>query len=268
MSDWGSESEDLFRAARRELSPRLGERDRVRAQLTLKLGAGAAAGAAALTATSFAGANAGSTTVAVANGASAVKGATVPLIAKIVGPLLVVGAVGTAAIAPRMVGAHPNTPPKPTSAVISPPTRPAQPVHVTTSVASPDDVLPAAVSLSVSDLPAAKPAATTRPSHAPREPKVASAAAGEAARDEEANLVAELDRALRSGDFTRALRLADEHERRFPDGMLVEERDGARVLARCSSSPNKAAADAFLQVHPRSPMRARVVAACNSSTER
>jgi hypothetical protein len=75
-----------------------------------------------------------------------------------------------------------------------------------------------------------------------------------------------MDAALRAGDGARALRLADDHERRFPDGLLVEEREGARVVARCSSAPSAAAADEFLRAHPRSPMRVRILSVCGTSS--
>jgi hypothetical protein len=81
---------------------------------------------------------------------------------------------------------------------------------------------------------------------------------------EEARLIGELDAALRSGDGMRALRLTDEHARRFPHGTLADERDGGRVLARCMSGSGASGADAFLAAHPRSPMRARIVSACGN----
>jgi hypothetical protein len=89
----------------------------------------------------------------------------------------------------------------------------------------------------------------------------------EAARDEEAALVAAIDAALRAGDVAGASRLADDHQRRFPAGLLVEEREGARVIARCTTSASAGAADAFLRAHPRSPMRSRILAACGTNTD-
>jgi hypothetical protein len=80
---------------------------------------------------------------------------------------------------------------------------------------------------------------------------------------EEALLVGEIDDALRSGDGGGALRLAAEHERRFPRGVLTQEREGARVVARCmNGAKGSSGAEAFLAAHPKSPMRARIVAAC------
>jgi rhodanese-related sulfurtransferase len=82
---------------------------------------------------------------------------------------------------------------------------------------------------------------------------------------EEASLVGAIDAALRGGDGAGALGLAAEHERRFPHGALAQEREGARVVARCMSGQRSAAAaSSFLAAHPRSPMRARIGAACGT----
>lgn len=82
---------------------------------------------------------------------------------------------------------------------------------------------------------------------------------------DEATLVAAIDAALRAGDTTRALELASAHERRFPHGLLSQEREGARIVARCmSGSGASAGADRFLSRYPTSPMRDRILAACGS----
>ncbi|RYZ03444.1 MAG: hypothetical protein EOO73_28010 [Myxococcales bacterium] len=81
----------------------------------------------------------------------------------------------------------------------------------------------------------------------------------------EVALIAELQRALRRGDASRALALADEHERRYPRGTLIQEREGARVIARCGAARPEARsalrAD-FQARYPGSPYAARVEAAC------
>jgi hypothetical protein len=114
--------------------------------------------------------------------------------------------------------------------------------------------------MDITALPAAplQPAAAAAPAVA-----APSAASSAAISTEEALLVGEIDTALRSGDATTALRLASEHERRFPRGVLAQEREGARVVARCMTGAGTASGAAtFLAAHPRSPMRARIVAAC------
>jgi outer membrane protein assembly factor BamD (BamD/ComL family) len=77
--------------------------------------------------------------------------------------------------------------------------------------------------------------------------------------------------ALHAGDPARALALFDEHARRYASGVLAEERSAERVVALHDLGrvveANQAAA-AFLRDHPRSPLRARVRAACAPAPNR
>lgn len=267
----GAESEDLFRAAKKALSPSMADRDRVRARLALKIGVGAAVATVATTSSKAAASAAG----AGAAGAAATKttaAAGIPLFAKIVAPLVIASAVGTVAVAPHVVSRasttstttsrstdHKETSTSPVS---------GRPAPAITSV--PADPAPA-TAVSIDDLPNAE--TSPRAPHVRTAPKARAAAqptddtSDEArAREEEAALALQIDAALRANDMARAARLADEHQRRFPNGLLTEEREGARVLIRCSSTPSAAIASEFLQAHPRSPMRARILAAC--ATER
>jgi hypothetical protein len=115
--------------------------------------------------------------------------------------------------------------------------------------------------MDVAALPLATPSSSL---HVPSHAAAPSTAATAAISSEEALLVGEIDTALRSGDAGAALRLAAEHERRFPRGVLAQEREGARVVARCmTGARDGSGAAAFLSAHPRSPMRARIVAACD-----
>jgi hypothetical protein len=88
----------------------------------------------------------------------------------------------------------------------------------------------------------------------------------ETPEEQEARLVGEIDNALRTSNPAAALRLVAEHQRRFPHGVLAEEREGARVVARCLSGSVAGAAGAarFVAAHPRSPMRARILASCRA----
>lgn len=267
MSDWGQESEQLFRSAKRGLSPSHGDRERVRARVAAKLGAAVVgagvAGALASTTSNAAGATAAAAGAAGGGTAAvATKGVTLALIAKIVAPILVVGAGVVAA--PRIAAriAAPSAPSAitvaaaPASPIVP---RAATPTVLPTAAAPPvPEPLP---TIDISALPALAPAAApARASSSPASPSAASSAALSA---EEALLVGEIDTALRSGDSATALRLSAEHERRFPRGVLSEEREGARVVARCMSGATATSgATAFLAAHPRSPMRARILAAC------
>jgi hypothetical protein len=78
-------------------------------------------------------------------------------------------------------------------------------------------------------------------------------------------LVSAMQLALRSGDASQVLALATEHAQRFPRGALVQEREGARAVARCQlAEPAKRGAilSAFERVYASSPYAARVRAAC------
>lgn len=82
---------------------------------------------------------------------------------------------------------------------------------------------------------------------------------------QEAALLRRARAQLRDGDATAALRVLDEHTRRFADGALVEEATVLRIDARCAAGQSERAradADAFLRRYPRSPLAARVRRAC------
>ena len=118
-------------------------------------------------------------------------------------------------------------------------------------------------------------AVTPAPSRAPRAKNakakpgvaahVAPAAAppGDQLQDETA-LLAHVNAALRSGDTARGLALLDEYDRRFPRGILHEETTATRIIARCQArnAGAAAAARAFMQAHPRSPLSSRVQSSC------
>jgi hypothetical protein len=91
------------------------------------------------------------------------------------------------------------------------------------------------------------------------------AGSGTASLARERQLIAAANRALRDGDATGALRLLDRHAADFEDGVLVQERATARVLALCELGRVEAAraeAASLLARWPRSPHAARIRASC------
>jgi hypothetical protein len=77
--------------------------------------------------------------------------------------------------------------------------------------------------------------------------------------------VREADQAVRAHDGATALARLDEHARRFPRGLLGEEREAERVLALCELgrvAEARRAAAAFLAESPRSPLADRVRTSC------
>jgi len=264
VSDWGQESEQLFRTAKRGLSPAHGDRERVRARVAAKVGAalvGVGVAGAVVTATSkAAGASAGAGAGAGAGvgagaGAVATKGFTLGLLAKVLAPIVLAGA-GVAS-APHVIARV-----APRSHAMPPtPTEPATPALALPAAVIPPAALAPNAAVPAMDI-AALPAAPS--SHAPIRTAAPTPAASAALSADEALLVGEIDTALRGGDAAGAMRLASEHERRFPRGVLAQEREGARVVARCMTGATATSgAAAFLAAHPRSPMRARIVAACD-----
>jgi hypothetical protein len=79
----------------------------------------------------------------------------------------------------------------------------------------------------------------------------------------ELKLLGEAQAALRAGAPERALALAAEHQARFPEGTMKEERLGIEVLAGCALGRDyRAQAESFLKRASDSPLRARVQKAC------
>jgi hypothetical protein len=83
---------------------------------------------------------------------------------------------------------------------------------------------------------------------------------------EEQTLIAGAKSALDAGDASGAMRALAEHARRFPGGILTEERSALRVMALCARGDTGQAeterAD-FLSRWPRSPHAGRVRSACS-----
>lgn len=82
----------------------------------------------------------------------------------------------------------------------------------------------------------------------------------------EAELLARAQQALREGDAAAALRVLEEHERRFPGGELGDARRGARVRALCDlgrAAQARAEASSLLRERPHSPVAAGVADVCS-----
>jgi len=78
-------------------------------------------------------------------------------------------------------------------------------------------------------------------------------------------LLRHAQRALADGDADSALEHLAAHARRFPEGVMVEERDAAHVVALGQAGQTaacRAESARFLAAHPGSPHRGRVANAC------
>jgi hypothetical protein len=75
--------------------------------------------------------------------------------------------------------------------------------------------------------------------------------------EEETRLLGQVNEALRAGDPVGAQALLDDYDQRFPAGVLREEMQATRVIARCQATPSPLAQEAarqFLVQHPASPL--------------
>lgn len=82
---------------------------------------------------------------------------------------------------------------------------------------------------------------------------------------EELRLLNNAQMARRSGHIARALAYLGEHEQRFPNGLLVEEREAARVFTYCKDNrlaEARAVTNSFLSRFPNSPLTGRVKSSC------
>jgi hypothetical protein len=80
----------------------------------------------------------------------------------------------------------------------------------------------------------------------------------------EMSLLSAAEEALARGDLGKARSALSEHQRRFAQPKLREERDGLGVLARCKEQPESAHKQALAFVHksPSSMLTARIKEAC------
>lgn len=78
--------------------------------------------------------------------------------------------------------------------------------------------------------------------------------------------VRRIQAAVRDDDPRKVLSLCAEHERRWPRGTFVQEREGLRAVASCQSGTRDASARAakFFDAYPRGPLAPRVREACGS----
>jgi hypothetical protein len=91
---------------------------------------------------------------------------------------------------------------------------------------------------------------------------------GEETLKEEVAILSRAGAALRNGNPALALKALDEHRRRFPSGVLVQERSAARVQALCALgrvAEGRAELGRLEKRAPQSPLTARARKACGVS---
>ncbi|HEX8791820.1 MAG TPA: tetratricopeptide repeat protein [Polyangiaceae bacterium] len=288
MTDLTPDDEALLQRARDADAPTADDHARVKRKLALQLGV---AIGVSTTAGSATGAGVGT---GVAAGTTAVVGSG--LVVKVVAAVAVVAALGGGAAgvkhwrnAPKAVPtttvpavmalaptatptATPTTTPTTTTTTTTTATATAilAPVNPPAPVtARARDVAPSPIVHEWTDVPAS-PATAASPPPAPvvtaDVPAPTTALpAGPTTLDAEADLLRRADVARKGGDAAGALALLEQHRARYPNGILVEEREAERIVVLCAlgrTDEARAAAGRFLRDHPRSPQAARVRASC------
>jgi hypothetical protein len=229
-------------AARSGDEPGAGDRERVRAKVLAAIAAGGAAGAGA----------AGHASAATSAGSATAGGALAAKLAMIA--IAVAGVATGAYLALRSPDRAAEQMPAPSVSALPPEPQPEPEV-------APAITADAAIEMGPEDVPdpsPAKPRATKKKDPAP------TLSPADSLREERA-LIARASDALRDGDAAAALTAVKEHQRRFPDGMLIEERSAARVQALCAlgrTADGTSAREAFLARWPRSVHAAKVRVAC------
>lgn len=284
MSELSGAAKALLERSRLGLSPTADDQARVRARLLAKVAAAGAAGAAAAVAVhgaanvakgalakGAAGAGAGAAALGTTGAAAVLKAAVAVtmLSAVVVGTVATRDVWRSAAVSAPTVAVNATSQPKSPA-----PTVPTANAASTATVESP--AAASATSIEVSPAarttPTAIPAGASAPAvsatkkDAPREIEANTPAAATSVADETA-LLRDAHIALEAGNSARALALLAEHGRRFPRGMLGEERDATRVFALCAAgnaTEARAAAARFLRERPSSPLAARVQQSCGA----
>jgi len=174
-------------------------------------------------------------------------------------------AAATQRFSPQEVRAPVRAAPK--MAATAAPPRAVEPAHDTPPPVERE--LAPAVDLPSHDARLAAPTRSVAPlAVAPAETPPA-ASADPTSMSEEASLLQRAQRALAAGQAATALALLAEHERRFPSGVLAEERRVAKVLGLCALGRADEAtilARAFVARAPRSVLIPRLESSCVGKT--
>jgi hypothetical protein len=291
MSQLGRDSMELLDAARAGDDPMPEDRARMRRRLA-QLGVGVAVTTAASSTASASVLGQGSAAATAAKGvlagglaasggaASATSAFSMGLALKIVATVFVLGSVGAATVegvsayraksvtavesrAVKFQGSVTTPQVAPVAAV-----NPALPAAVAAPVAPVDAPLPSPVTAAPARgrAPAGeawRDSASVQAAPAARAPALA--AAEEDPLEAETRLLTAARKAQGAGDAARSLSLLEDHQARFPNGLLTEERAEQRVLTLCDLGRLAEASvegQRFLAEHPRSPYADSVRASC------
>ncbi|MBX3186582.1 MAG: tetratricopeptide repeat protein [Labilithrix sp.] len=282
MSPLSPEARALIDEAADADMPRSADKERNRGRLAAQIGvavAGAASAAAGGTAKAAV-TGAGATGLASKTGGAIVGGGGAALAAKIVAVVVASGALTAGVVAwrsPHLDTIHaPHAPPARGAREDVPAMGSAnakadvRPPSLAETAAPPgaSAIVPAAphsLPRGVASHAAGPPAPTSPPLVATSTDARASTSSAVGDEEGEATLLRRAQAAIDSGDGVRALELLDTHARRYPNGVLADQREADRVLALCALGQmpaSREAAERFLAARPRSSHAERVRRAC------
>lgn len=180
-----------------------------------------------------------------------------------------VGGVGIAAVGPgRAAPPAATTSATPSRSPIAASPSVASPIAASPSIVPAElpAVVPAVVPTGVPEVSPAPVAVHVAPERVAEAPKTAPPRRGApvVGVDVEAPLISAAVQALSRGDADRALEILATHRRRFPDGVMGEDREAVRIFAMCRAGRDAATLRAdFLRRWPSSPHAPKVREACS-----
>jgi hypothetical protein len=174
---------------------------------------------------------------------SSVAGSSAALVSGVVLGIAVLG--GALFLAARVPSSPERAPEIAPSAISAPQVLPEA------STAPSEAALP--LSASASPPPSEAPAATVRS----KQDRLA----------REVALLSSATKSLNAGRPAEALKVLDEHQRKFPGGLLAEERRAARAQALCSLGRVAEARSELARLAPRSPAAARAQQVCDRARD-
>lgn len=259
--------DSVLNQMRREHAPTQEDRDRVRAALTTALVVSGTAGAAHVATT------AGVKGAAAANGMAAVKGTALAL------PVWIKGTIGIGALAAAIGGGvygvnayeaarAPRVAAMVQHADVAAANPPVAPVEALPAGVQPAASFERSVALSPTLEPKVEQTQTSLPTQKSKVggTKTPPTANGSTATSlAELRLIGEASRAIREGRTDEARSTLAEHEKRYSNTALGQERAGLDLLARCAegnSEQTRRAAEALLRSSPKSPLAGTIRREC------
>jgi hypothetical protein len=249
MKELSNEARALVALARTSDGPTAQDRRLVRAGIVASGAALALSASAQATAQAAATVGSAAVTQTALAAAPAVATGLGALTAHVIAPGIVGMVIGAAVTAPVLLRDRA-------------PERSPAPVQSARSAPASSPVARAAVRAPV---PVPVPVPASSPAVAAQAPAAVASVSVHDSLHEETDLLVRAQRELGGGRPDGALALLDEHERRFPQGSLAQERAAARVLSLCRAGralEARAHAQRFLEAAPRSPVAPRIRRSC------